>query len=142
MVVKFDRMTPVNGPYAGAANAVRGIPGGGLPWVLTAGTGSLSRDGHLFVKVRGLVLAREPTVPPGLQGTNPFPAFRAIVSCQTIGAGDTATIANVSTGDFRTDASGDVQIDARVVLPEPCMAPIVFITGPSGVGTWLAVTGG
>jgi hypothetical protein len=128
--------------YAGAANPVRGIPGGGLPWVLTAGTGSLSRDGHLFVKVRGLVLARQPTVPAGLQGTNPFPAFRAIVSCQTIGAGGMATIANISTGDFRADASGDGQIDARVILPEPCMAPIVFITGPSGVGTWLAVTGG
>jgi hypothetical protein len=142
MVVKFDKMTPANGPYASAANPVRGIPRGGLPWVLTAGTGSLSRDGHLFVQVRGLVLASQDAVPAGLQGTNPFPAFRAIVSCQTVGAGDTATIANISTGDFRADASGDVQIDARVILPQPCIAPIVFITGPSGVGTWLAVSGG
>jgi hypothetical protein len=141
MVLKFDRMTPVNGPYVGPANPVRGIPGGGLPWVLTAGTGSLNCDGHLLVKVRGLVLANQPTVPATLRGTNPFPAFRAIVSCQSIGAGDTATIVNISTGDFRASTSGDLEIDARVSLPKPCIAPIVFITGPSGAGIWFAVTG-
>jgi len=54
-VLKFSTMTPVTGPYAGAANPIRGVVGGGLPWILTAGTGSLKRDGHLLVQVRGLV---------------------------------------------------------------------------------------
>jgi hypothetical protein len=36
----------------------------------------------------GLVLARQAPVPPALQGTNPFTSFRALVSCQSIGAGD------------------------------------------------------
>jgi len=141
-VLKFDTMTPVTGPYVGPANPVRGVPGGGLPWMLTAGTGSLKRDGHLLVKVRGLVLADQPSVPAALQGTNPFPDFRAIVSCQSIGAGDTATIANISTGDFKASTAGNSKIDARVSLPQPCVAPIVFVTGPSGVGVWFAVTGG
>ena len=140
-VLKFDTMTPVTGPYVGTPNPVRGVPGGGLPWVLTAGTGSLKRDGHLLVKVRGLVLANQPSVPAALRGTNPFPDFRAIVSCQSIGAGDTATVANISTGDFKADTAGDSRIDARVSLPQPCIAPIVFVTGPTGVGVWFAVTG-
>jgi hypothetical protein len=142
MVLKFERMTPVNVPYVGTANPVRGIQGGGLPWALTAGTGFLSGDGHLLVQVRGLVLASHPTVPATLRGTNPFPAFRAIVSCQSIGAGGTAAVANISTGDFRAGTTGDLEIDARVSLPHPCIAPVVFITGPSGVEGWLAVTGG
>ena len=53
-MLKFDTMAPVTGPYVGPANPVRGVPGGGLPWMLTAGNGSLKRDGHLLVKVRGL----------------------------------------------------------------------------------------
>jgi hypothetical protein len=142
MFLQFNRMTPVNGPYLGPANPVRGVRGGGLPWALTAATGSLNRDGHLLVKVRGLVLANQPAVPAALRGTNPFPAFRAIVSCQRIGAAGTATIANISTGDFRANASGDLDINARVSLPQSCIAPIVFITGPSGVGAWFAVTEG
>jgi hypothetical protein len=56
-VLKFSTMTPVTGPYVGPASPVRGVAGGGLPWILTAGTGSLKRDGHLLVRVRGLVLA-------------------------------------------------------------------------------------
>ena len=62
-VLKFGRMTSVDGPYVGPANPIRGVLGGGLPWVLTAAAGSLSRDGHLVVKVRGLVLANQPAVP-------------------------------------------------------------------------------
>lgn len=142
IVLKFDRMMAVNGPYVGPANPVRGMRGGGLPWVITAGTGSLNCDGRLLVTVRGLVLASLPTVPVKLRGTNPFPAFRAIVSCQSIGAGDAATIANVSTGDFSASPCGDLEIEARVGVPRPCIAPVVFITGPSGVDGWLAATGG
>jgi hypothetical protein len=140
-VVKFATMTPVTGPYVGPANPVRGVPGGGLPWVLTAATGSLKSDGHLLVMVRGLVLADQPSVPPALRLTNPFADFRALVSCQSIGPGNTAVITNVSTGDFKADPAGDSKIDATVNLPRPCIAPIVFVTGPSGVDVWFAATG-
>jgi len=140
-VLKFSTMTPVTGPYVGAANPIRGVVGGGLPWILTAGTGSLKRDGHLVVRVRGLVLARQAPVPPALQGINPFPDFRALVSCQSIGAGSTANVTNISTGDFSANAAGNSTINARVSLPRPCIAPIVFVTGPTGTDAWFALTG-
>jgi hypothetical protein len=142
VVLRFDRMTPVNGPHVGPANPVRGIQGGSLPWTLTTGTGSLDRDGHLLVHVRGLVLAHEPSVPAAMRGTNPFPAFRAIVSCQSTGSGDTLSTTDIATGDFQANAAGDLEINARVSLPWPCIAPMVFITGPSGVTGWLAATEG
>lgn len=141
LVMKFDTMTPVAGPYAGSAHAVRGIAGGVLPWVLGAGSGSLSLDGHLRVRISGLVLASHPSVPVSLRGTNPFPAFRVVVSCLSIGPAGAAAIANVSTGDFEASPSGDCDIDARVSIPQPCLAPIVLVTGPSGTENWLAVTG-
>jgi hypothetical protein len=140
-VLKFSTMTPVTGPFVGTANPIRGVVGGGLPWLLTSGSGSLKRDGRLNVRVRGLVLAKQAPVPQGLQGTNPFADFRALVSCQSIGAGNTATVVNVSTGDFKANSDGDSTIHARVTLPRPCIAPIVFVTGPTGTDAWFAVTG-
>lgn len=138
-ILKFDVMTPVTGPYVGTANPIRMVPGGGLPWMITAGTGSLQRDGHLLVHVRGLVLADQSPVPPALQGTNPVPDFEAIVSCQSISPGGAATIANVSTAQFPASAAGNADINVTVGLPRPCIAPIVFVT--SSGGAWFAATG-
>ena len=138
-ILKFDTMTPVTGPYVGGTNPIRTVPGGGLPWIITAGTGSLKSDGHLLVHVRGLVLADRPPVPAGLQGTNPVPDFRAIISCQSIGADGTATVANVSTAQFPASTAGDADINATVSLPSPCIAPVVFVTSPGGA--WFAATG-
>jgi hypothetical protein len=138
-ILKFDTMTPVTGPYVGSANPVRAVPGGGLPWMITAGTGSLKSDGHLLVHVRGLVLADQSPVPPAQQGINPIPDFRAIVSCQSISAGGTATISNVSTAQFPASTAGNSDINATVSLPRPCIAPVVFVTSPGGA--WFAATG-
>ena len=139
-ILKFDTMTPVTGPYVGSANPIRTVPGGGLPWMITAGTGSVKSDGQLLVHVRGLVLAGQPPVPPALQGTNPIPDFRAIVSCQSISADGAATITNVSTGQFPASTAGNADINASVKLPQPCIAPIVFVFGAPNVG-WFAATG-
>jgi hypothetical protein len=139
--IQKSTMTPVTGPYVGAANPIRGVAGGGLPWVLTAGSGSLKSDGHLQVRVRGLVLADQPPVPQALRGTNPFTDFRALVSCQSIGSGNMAAVVNVSTGDFKATSDGDSTIHARISLPRPCIAPIIFVTGPTGTNAWFAVTG-
>jgi hypothetical protein len=138
-ILKFDTMTPVTGPYVGSANPIRAVPGGGLPWMITAGTGSLKSDGHLLVHVRGLVLAGRPPVPAALQGINPVPDFVAIVSCQSISAGGTATVSNVSTAPFPASTAGNSDINATVSLPRPCIAPIVFVTSPGGA--WFAATG-
>jgi hypothetical protein len=138
-VLQFDVMTPVTGPYVGTANPIRMVPGGGLPWMITSGTGFLSRDGRLDVRVRGLVLADQPSVPANLRGVNPVADFEAIVSCQTI-TGAMATVTNVSTGQFRASMTGNSEIRARLKLPEPCIAPIVFVASPAGA--WFAATGG
>jgi hypothetical protein len=136
-ILKFDVMTPVTGPYVGS-NPIGTVPGAPLPWIITAGTGSLTTDGHLQIHVRGLVLADQAPVPPNLQGTNPVPEFDAIVSCQTI-SGGTATISNVSTGLFQASAAGNADINARVKLPQPCIATIVFVASPAF--GWFAATG-
>jgi hypothetical protein len=137
-ILKFDVLTPVTGPYVGTMNPIRMVPGGGLPWMITAGTGSLKRDGRVQIHVRGLVLADSPAVPANLRGINPVADFEAIVSCQTI-TGGMATVTNVATGLFPASMSGNADIKARVKLPEPCIAPIVFVAQPTGA--WFAATG-
>ncbi|MBO0684849.1 MAG: hypothetical protein J2P45_16980 [Candidatus Dormibacteraeota bacterium] len=137
-VMKFDTMAPVTGPYVGTANPVRGVAGGGLPWMITNGRGILQADGHIVVHVRGLVLAKTAPVPPALQGTNPIADFKAVVSCQTTSAG-AAAVSNVESGQFPASADGNSNIDDQVTLPTPCIAPIVFVTSPAGA--WFAATG-
>jgi hypothetical protein len=66
------------------ANAIRGVPGGGLPWEIDGARADLRADGRLHVEVEGLVLARRAPVPSNFQGTNPIAQFKAIVSCLTI----------------------------------------------------------
>ncbi len=62
----FETMAAVSGPYVGAANPIRDIAGGGLPWIISSGQGELRADGALTVSVRGLVLAPAEPVPGNL----------------------------------------------------------------------------
>ncbi len=138
-VIKFTSMVAVTGPFLGATNPIRGVTGGGLPWVVTDVRGLLNGGGHLRVHVTGLVLADDPAVPENLRLTNPLPTFRATISCLTIdGLGNPAE-ANVSTDDFPASPAGDSKINADLGLPAPCIAPIIFVT--TSRGSWLAVTG-
>ena len=130
VVLKFDSMAPVTGPYVGTANPIRGVPGGGKAWQLDSAMGLLERDGHLLVHVRGLVLVAT--------GTNPITNFKAIVSCQTITDG-AAAVSNLTTGPFPASADGNADLQTSVTLPSPCIAPIVFVTSPGGA--WFAATG-
>lgn len=133
VVLKFDTMAPVTGPYVTTptqSNPIRGINGGGKAWQLDSATGLLERDGHLLVHVRGLVLVAT--------GSNPISSFKAVVSCQTITDG-AATVTNVATDTFPASTVGDADLKTRVALPSPCIAPIVFVTSPGGA--WFAATG-
>ncbi len=132
-VLEFETMAAVSGAFVGSSNPIRGVNGGGLPWVISRGEGQLDADGRLEVQVEGLVLA--PSAPPSLRGTNPVPAFKAIVSCL---ASDGSTV-NVSTGTFPASQAGNSEIEATVQPPTPCFAPIIFVT--SAGGNWFAVTG-
>ena len=131
-------LAPVTEPYTGAANSIRGVPGGGLPWELQSSSAELRAGGQLRVEIDGLVLARRAPVPANLQGTMPFAQLKAIVSCLTTTDG-AATTANISTELFDVTPRGDGRLDTSVELPSPCFAPIVFVTAPTGA--WFAITG-
>lgn len=146
-ILDFDTMVGVPRPFTGATNAIRGVPGGGLPWVVSSAKGKLYLDGKLEIKVEGLVLdPNDPTViSQGLAGVNPIPAFRAVVSCLSKDASGNPTTVNLTIDPFpattgpATSGGGDAKIDAQVNLPHPCIAPIVFVTSPTGA--WFAATG-
>jgi len=139
-MLEFNTMIGVPRPYTGATNAIRGVSGGGLPWVIEFGKGKLSPDGDLKVTVRGLVLdPNDPAVPPERKGINPIANFKVIVSCLSKNeAGEPITV-NISTGLFPADTAGNSTIEGTVVLPSPCIAPIIFVTSPTG--SWFASTG-
>lgn len=140
-ILEFNTMVGVPRPYTGAINAIRGVPGGGLPWVIGSGEGELKADGKLEVRVTGLVLdpSDQAVIAGGRGGTNPIPNFKAMVSCLSKDASGNATTVNVSTGLFPASSTGNASIEAMVVLPKPCIAPIVFVTSPTG--SWFAATG-
>jgi hypothetical protein len=137
-VISFQSMTPVMGSLVGTVND-RGLAGGGIPWKITSGSGTVDRDGHVSVAVTGLVLAAG-----ALIGTNPIGTFAAVVSCRTTAQG----IVNVQTGGFSATTTGDSTIDATVDLPHPCTTPEVFVGGLITTSTgqvvfrWFAVSNG
>jgi hypothetical protein len=131
-ILSFDTMAAVVRPFTGAANPIRGVNGGGVPWAIAEAKGELRADGRLEIDVQGLVVVSS--------GVNPAAAFRAIVSCLTTADGLTVTTTNVTTQPFPATATGDAQIEAVVTLPSPCIAPIVFVTNAAGT-SWFAATG-
>jgi hypothetical protein len=126
-VLKFERMAPVVPPWTGATGvAIREIHGGGVPWAIERGTGFLRADGRLHIEVEGLIIPA--------RGDNP-------VNCLTPESPTDGV--NLVTDPFPATATGDATIDARVALPEICVAPIVFVTNGTGSapGAWFATTG-
>ena len=135
-LLEFDRMVGNTAAFTGATTPIRGINGGGLPWTLTSGFGELKANGELEVTVQGLVLAAGPNT-----GINPVPNFRAIVSCYR---GD-GSIQNILTDLFpattgaAVNGGGNASMETTVSLPQPCIAPLVFVTSPGGA--WFATLG-
>lgn len=137
-ILQFDTMVGVPAGLTGAQSQIplRGISGGGIPWMLSSAKGSLTSSGHLEIEVKGLVLAAGANA-----GSNPIASFRALVSCVK----SDGTFQNILTDAFpattgpATSGGGNSQIDTNVSLPQPCVAPIVFVTSPGG--SWFAATG-
>jgi len=137
-VLKFDTMVGLPAGLTGAQSQVplRGINGGGLPWMLADASGELRANGHLEITVEGLVLAAGANT-----GSNPIASFRGMVSCIT----STGAVANILTDPFpattgaATAGGGNATIEADLVIPQPCIAPIIFVTSPGGA--WFAATG-
>ena len=135
-ILEFGTMVGLPQAFTGAQNPIRGVNGGGLPWTISSGSGELKANGELEISVQGLVLAAGPNA-----GNNPVANFRAIVSCLT----SDASVVNVSTGLFpatlgaASAGGGNAHIEASLTLPQPCIAPIIFVTNPNGA--WFAATG-
>src|SRR4051794_18072089 len=122
--------SPMAGIPAGAPT-IDGVLGGGLPWVIDEGHAQLRADGRLHIEVQGLVLGAG-----GAAGTNPIATGVGIVTC-----GNGAT--TIVTDPVPYSTAGDAVVDARVTLPETCLAPNVFFAGVTGAGPrWFAVNGG
>ncbi len=135
-ILEFDTMVGIPQAFTGTQNPIRGINGGGLPWTLSSAKGELNASGKLEIDIQGLVLAAGPNA-----GKNPISNFRAIVSCLK----SDASVENVITDLFpatlgaAVDGGGNAQIETTLTLPQPCIAPIVFVTSPTG--SWFAATG-
>jgi hypothetical protein len=142
-LLRFSTLAGIQKPFLGDAglSAFRGVHGGGAPWIISEGTGSLRSDGHLKVRVRGLVL--DPAfVPAPNGGTNPIPFFMAIVSGFST---NLLNPVNLMTPLFPASKEGDADIKATLTLPHPFYAPIVFVTslplGTPAAPRWFAMTG-
>jgi hypothetical protein len=135
-ILEFDTMTPVVAPFTGPTHPIRGIGGGGVPWVIQRGEGELSSNGKLEVEVRGLVIAST--------GVNPVAQFIAAVNCLTTSSPDTGV--TLLTAPVNVGPQGNARFEARLNLPHPCIAPIVFVGTPAVVNNqaslrWFATTG-
>jgi len=140
-ILGFGTMYGVDGPFVGATNSISTLPGDELPWVIKGGAkGFVNSDGHLSIHVHGLVFSDDPIVPVHLQGTNDEAEFRAVLSCLTEDSAHNVVTVNVTTHGFKASPSGDCNIDAQLTLPDPCIAPMVFVTAGSE-DKWFAVNG-
>jgi len=130
VILEFDSMVGVPQALTGTQNPIRGINGGGLPWIIGPSAGELKANGKLEIRVNGLVFAAGPNT-----GKNTVPNFRAIVSCLTVDG----AVANVLSDLFPADTAGNASIETQLTLPQPCIAPLVFVTSPGGA--WFATIG-
>jgi hypothetical protein len=135
-ILEFDTMFGVPSALTGAQSqaALRGLNGGGVPWTLTSAHGELTASGHLEIEVVGLVLTST--------GINPAAVFRARVSCvKADGTFDNSMLTDAfpATTGHVSAGGGNARIEADVTLPQPCIAPIVFVTNNGG--SWFAATG-
>ena|SRR5687768_72484 len=137
-ILEFDTMVGVPAGLTGAQSQapLRGINGGGIPWAIGSAFGELTVSGHLEINVQGLVLAAGANA-----GSNPSATFRGLVSCVK----SDGSFQNILTDPFpattgpASAGGGNAKIEADLTLPQPCIAPIIFVT--SSTGSWFAATG-
>ncbi len=142
LLFAVNQFDGVSGIYVGSANPLRGIPGGGFPWVVSEAHARLIANGEFQVEVEGLVIdpSNATAQKDGIAGVNPIPYFFATLSCVS----DTGAVTNVNTATFPATSTGNATIQQFISLPSSCMAPLVFVRGSrtgSASGPWFAVSG-
>jgi hypothetical protein len=136
-ILHSQTLVGVPAAFTGTQAPIRGVNGGGLPWVVAFGRVELSQGGWVDVKVKGLVI--DPAAASANAGSNPSPTFRVLVSCLT----SAGAISNTLSDPFPATTglgAGNAAAELQLAIPSPCIAPIVFVT--SAGGAWFASTGG
>jgi len=144
-LVKFEGAIGAD-PLTGAGgvdvvNVVRGIAPGGRKWVIRALHAAVGKNGHIFARGSGLLLASGDVI--GTVG--PVTMVGATLACGP--AGPTATLFNSAPAAL--DAAGNFRIDSALtqdgvnpaVLPATCDNPALLIrlVGANGAfGPWFA----
>lgn len=115
---------------------VRGVSGGGFPWV-AQGRVELPSNGRLQADVDRLLLAAGSAAGT----TGPVTGVRASLTCES-------TNVVATTDVFPLDSAGNAQIKQTLTLPSSCIGPIILIrvgsttTSPGPLnGPWIAITG-
>ena len=110
----------------------------GKVWKLEYGEAELSSNGHLKVKVKGLVL--NDTTTGEYNGTpDGVDAVAAAVLCH--GPGGAKVVAQTEPAPL--SKQGNASIDAKLKLPGKCIAPVIVLREryEGKIGGWLAATG-
>jgi hypothetical protein len=123
---------------------VGGIVSGAAPWSIREGRANVTPGGSLVVEVNGLLIAAGPGIPPNLVGTTgPVQMVAASLVC-----GGSGGSVSASTDGVPLTASGNAQIQAKVTLPDRCVAPVVLVrffnaaAAPGAqLGPFIALTG-
>ena len=147
-ILRFETMVGNRRPYVGPAGAIRGVNGAGRPWVIRSADGRLEADGKFKLEVEGVVFDPndQSNIDAGLAGRNTVEQFGAIVSFQSVDASGAPNVVNLRVGAVPAtlgaakDGGGNAEFEAKLDLPKPCIAPIVFVTNTTFAG-WFAATG-
>jgi hypothetical protein len=111
--------------------ALHGVAAGGAPWVLKFGEVRLKSNGHLDLRVKGLVI-------PSLGNTGPVTTIAASLYC----GADSDTTAVATTQQVRISHSGNARIhDTSFTVPSTCLAPVILVH-PNGLqNLYIALNG-
>ena len=123
---------------------IGGVVSGAAPWSIHEGRAIVTPGGNLVVEVNALLIAAGPGIPPNLVGTTgPVQMVAASLVCGGSGGSVAA-----STDGVPLTASGNAQIQAKVMVPERCIAPVVLVrffnaaAAPGAqLGPFIALTG-
>ncbi len=92
-----------------------GVSPGGLPWALKFGDVRLKSDGHLDLRVKGLII-------PAMGTPGPVTSISAALYCgnDTTAAGTTLPVPLSSKGNARIH-------DTSFTVPSTCLAPVIVV---------------
>jgi len=117
-------------PVAGMP--LRGIGGGGAPWVVADSDVKLDQNGKLKVKVKGLLITGTGSSLDGTTG--PVLTIWASLTCEGGGV-------FTSTSGAPLKLNGDANLKTTIPIPPSCLGPIMLIRANTGTGPWIAASG-